>query len=146
MPCSRTRSWTLTPDKLSFRIFIICSSVNLLFKGCLLSRNLDPILTLLLAQFTGKRSNYEYERSDICTIIMAKEPLTGKQYVQFIDNRTKKDFTKFVSYIPGLNPNAERITLVMENMTSHKPGSLYETPVLERVKQIWDRFEFVHTP
>ena len=77
---------------------------------------------------------------------MAKEPLTGKQYVQFIDNRTKKDFTKFVSYIPGLNPNAERITLVMENMTSHKPGSLYETPVLERVKQIWDRFEFVHTP
>lgn len=43
-------------------------------------------------------------------------------------------------------PNAEKITLVMDNLNTHKPGSLYETFSPEKAKALWERFEFVFTP
>ena len=43
-------------------------------------------------------------------------------------------------------PKAKRITLVMDNLNTHKPGSLYERFSPIEAKRIWDRFEFVFTP
>ena len=42
--------------------------------------------------------------------------------------------------------DAERITLVMDNLNTHNSGSLYETFMPEEAKALWDRFEFVFTP
>ena len=39
-----------------------------------------------------------------------------------------------------------KITLVMDNLNTHVPGSLYETFQPNKAKAIWDRFEFVYTP
>ena len=41
--------------------------------------------------------------------------------------------------------DAKKITLVMDNLNTHKPGSLYEAFSPEEAKRIWDRFEFVYT-
>jgi len=41
---------------------------------------------------------------------------------------------------------AESITLVMDNLSTHKPGSLYEAFSPEEAKKLWDRFDFVFTP
>ena len=41
---------------------------------------------------------------------------------------------------------AEKITLVMDNLNTHVPGSFYETFQPDKAKAIWDRFEFVYTP
>jgi hypothetical protein len=35
---------------------------------------------------------------------------------------------------------------VMDNLSTHKPGSLYETFSPEEAKRIRDRFEFIYTP
>ncbi|MDV7390738.1 transposase, partial [Arthrospira platensis SPKY1] len=43
-------------------------------------------------------------------------------------------------------PEAERITLVMDNLNTHTPGSLYETFSPERAKTLVDRFEWIYTP
>ena len=43
-------------------------------------------------------------------------------------------------------PDAERITLVMDNLNTHTPGSLYEAFTPEKTKALWDRLEFVYTP
>lgn len=43
-------------------------------------------------------------------------------------------------------PNAEKITLVMDNFKTHSPSALYERYTLQEAKRIWDRFEFVFTP
>ncbi len=40
----------------------------------------------------------------------------------------------------------EKITLVMDNLSTHKPGSLYEAFPPSKAKALWDRFEFVYTP
>jgi hypothetical protein len=42
--------------------------------------------------------------------------------------------------------HAEKITLVMDNLNTHKAGSLYEAFAPKEAKGIWDRFEFVYAP
>ena len=34
----------------------------------------------------------------------------------------------------------------MDNLNTHKPGSLYEAYPADQAKQQWDRFEFIYTP
>jgi len=41
---------------------------------------------------------------------------------------------------------AEKITLVIDNLNTHMPGSFYETFLPEKAKALWDKFEFVYTP
>lgn len=93
-----------------------------------------------------ERYDYEYERCGVCSIFMAVEPLHGKRIVQTKERRTKRDWALFLRDINRRYCRAEKITLVMDNLNTHAPGSLYETfsPVV--AKALWDRFEFVYTP
>ncbi len=92
------------------------------------------------------RYDYEYERCGVCNIFMAGEPLAGKRMVRVTERRTKRDWARFVKEIAEQYPQAERITLVMDNLSTHKPGSLYESFSPEEAKRLWDRFDFVFTP
>ncbi len=92
------------------------------------------------------RYDYEYERCGVCNIFMAGEPLAGKRMVRVTERRTKRDWARFVKEIAEQYPEAERITLVMDNLSTHKPGSLYESFSPEEAKRLWDRFDFVFTP
>lgn len=92
------------------------------------------------------RYDYEYERCGVCNIFMAGEPLAGKRMVKVTERRTKRDWARFVKEIAEQYPKAERITLVMDNLSTHKPGSLYESFSPEEAKRLWDRFDFVFTP
>jgi hypothetical protein len=92
------------------------------------------------------RYDYEYERCGVCNIFMAGEPLAGKRMVRVTERRTKRDWARFVKEIAEQYPQAERITLVMDNLSTHKPGSLYDSFSPEEAKRLWDRFDFVFTP
>ncbi len=92
------------------------------------------------------RYDYEYERCGVCNIFMAGEPLAAKRMVRVTERRTKRDWAQFVKEIAEQYPQAESITLVMDNLSTHKPGSLYEAFSPEEAKRLWDRFEFVFTP
>jgi transposase len=93
-----------------------------------------------------EKYDYEYERCGVCNIFMASEPLAGKRYVKVTLSKTKKDWAEYLHEIAENYKDAERITLVMDNLGTHKPGALYETYKPEEAKQLWDRFEFVFTP
>lgn len=94
-----------------------------------------------------KRVDYEYERCGTCNIFMASEPLIGQRYVKVTERKTKKDWAIFVKQISDeYYRSADRITLVMDNLNTHQPGSLYEVFKPAEAKRIWDRFEFVYTP
>lgn len=90
--------------------------------------------------------DYEYERCGVCSIFLANEPLTGKRYVEITERRTKRDWARFIQYISELYPDAGKITLVMDNLNTHKPGSLYDVFIPESARRLWNRFEFVYTP
>ncbi len=92
------------------------------------------------------RYDYEYKRCGVCNIFMAGEPLVGHRLVKVTERRTKIDWAYFIEEIAQAYENAEKITLVMDNLNTHKPGSLYEVFTPEKAKALWDRFEFVYTP
>jgi len=92
------------------------------------------------------RYDYEYERTGVCNIFMANEPLAGKRMVRVIERKTIPDWAHFVNDIADNYPEAKRITLVVDNLNTHKPESLYETFPPKVAKALWDRFEFVYTP
>lgn len=92
------------------------------------------------------RYDYEYERCGVYNIFMAVEPLAGKRLVKVTVRKTKIDWAHFLEEIAGNYPDAEKITLVMDNLNTHGPGSFYETFKPEVAKALWDRFEFVYTP
>jgi hypothetical protein len=52
----------------------------------------------------------------------------------------------FIKEVSECYPNAEKITLVMDNYDTHKAGAFYEAFCAQEAKNIWDRFEFVYTP
>lgn len=90
--------------------------------------------------------DYEYERCGVCNIFMASEPLAGKRVVKITERRTKYEWARFIEDIAKEYETAEKIILVMDNLNTHKPGSLYEVYLPEKAKKIWDRFQFVYTP
>ena len=90
--------------------------------------------------------DYEYERCGVCNIFMASEPLTGKRIVKITERKTKKDWAEFIEDIERHYKDAKKITLIMDNLNTHKPGSLYEAFAPEKAKALWDRFNFVFTP
>ena len=92
------------------------------------------------------RYDYEYKRCGVCNIFMAGEPLVGHRLVKVTERRTKIDWAYFIEEIAQAYENAEKITLVMDNLNTHKPGSLYEVFTPEKAKALWDCFEFVYTP
>ena len=93
-----------------------------------------------------ERHDREYERCGMCNVFMASEPLAGRRLSKVTQRRTKADWAVFVQDIAATYPDAERITLVMDNLKTHTPGSLYEAFTPEEAKALWDRFEFIYTP
>lgn len=92
------------------------------------------------------RHDYEYKRCGTCNIFMGNEPLAGTRMVEVTENKKKADWAQFIEKIASSYANAEKITLVMDNLNTHKPGSLYEAFAPKKAKALWDRFDFVFTP
>jgi transposase len=93
-----------------------------------------------------EKYDYEYIRRGVCNIFMANEPLKGKRYVKVTKTKTKTDWAEYLSEIAEMYKEALKITLVMDNLSTHKPGALYETYKPDEAKKLWDKFEFVYTP
>lgn len=87
-----------------------------------------------------------YKRCGVCTVFMACEALVGNRIARVRERRTKQDWAYFIEEIAGQYESAEKITLVMDNLNIHVPGSLYETFAPDKAMALWDRFEFVYTP
>ena len=59
-------------------------------------------------------------------MFMVYEPLLGKRHVRVTDRRTCQDFARVIAHLVDvLPPDAEKIVLVMDNLNTHTPASLY---------------------
>ena len=93
------------------------------------------------------RVDYEYIRHGMVNIFIANEPLKGNRIIEVTERKTKKDWAKFIKRLVDEEyPKANKITLVMDNFSTHKASSFYEVFEPEEAKRLWDRLEFVFTP
>jgi hypothetical protein len=94
-----------------------------------------------------RKVDSEYIRNGVCNIFMMVEPLVGKRQVKVTDRRTKKDWAEWIKEIVDAHyPNAELITLIQDNLNTHKPAVLYEYYSPVEAKRLIDKIDFKFTP
>jgi transposase len=102
---------------------------------------------LPMAPGVPARVDSHYERNGTCSIFLACEPLRGWRRVEVTGHRTKLDFALFIRDLVDVHyPDAARIVLVMDNLNTHHPASLYEAFDPAEAKRIWDRLDIHYTP
>ena len=93
------------------------------------------------------RQDYEYRRNGTANIFCAFEPLAGWRRLEVTGRRTKLDFAGFVKQLLDERyRDAEEVLLVMDQLNTHSPASLYEAFPPEEAKRLADRLEIHHTP
>ncbi len=91
--------------------------------------------------------DFEYNREGVADLYMVNEPLMGKRAIFVKDNHNRLNWAEVIGVIAEeMYPEAEKITIVEDNLTAHKPSALYEIMPAERARTILRRLEFVHTP
>jgi hypothetical protein len=94
-----------------------------------------------------RRVDYEYERGGVANLFLFCEPLRGRRWVTVTDRRTRTDWAAQIKdLVDHRYPNAKRIRLVMDNLNTHSPASLYEAFAPTEAKRLADKLEIHHTP
>ena len=95
----------------------------------------------------AERYDCEYARDGTANLFLAFEPLTGWREARVTEQRCRGDWARFVrDLVEGRHKEAERIVLVMDQLNTHSPASLYEAFPPAEAKRIADRLEIRHTP
>jgi hypothetical protein len=94
-----------------------------------------------------RRVDYEYERNGTANLFMVFEPLAGRRHVKVTDRRATADFAEIIrQLVDEWYPKAEKIVLVMDNLNTHKPASLYEVFEPAEARRLLERLEIHYTP
>ncbi len=93
------------------------------------------------------RYDTEYERNGVSNLFMFCCPLLNWRHVKVTDHRTALDWAACMRELVDVHfPEAERITVVLDNLNTHTPAALYAAFEPVEAKRIWDKLEFHYTP
>lgn len=94
------------------------------------------------------KEDFEYVRQGMCVVWMFVEPLAQWRAAPVTERKTAVDWAQQVRAVVT-NPRyaqAERITLVCDNLNVHRLASLYEAFAPEEALRLARKLELVHTP
>lgn len=93
------------------------------------------------------RHDYEYTRNGVANLFMMFAPLEGWRHVKVTDRHTAIDYAHALRDLSDTHfPNAAKIVLVQDNLSTHKPASLYEAFPAPEARRLAERFEWHYTP
>ena len=93
------------------------------------------------------KQDSEYQREGMANLFMAFEPLGGKRQVEVTERKTSCDFARFMKQISDEHyPDADRIVLVCDNLSTHKPAAFYQAFEPCEARRLAERFEWHYTP
>ena len=93
------------------------------------------------------RYDYEYQRNGTRNLFLFLEPQGGWRHVAVTERRTMQDFAHQMRWLlDEAYPEAEVVRLVLDNLNTHRPASLYETFLPAEARRILKRLEFHYTP
>jgi hypothetical protein len=93
------------------------------------------------------RPDHEYERDGTANLFLAFEPLAGQRTTQATEQRRKVDWARFVKeLLDGRYATAEKVVLVMDNLNTHTPASLYEAFAPAEARRLAEKLEIHYTP
>jgi transposase len=102
-----------------------------------------------VAAVPGKvaRIDYEYRRNGTANLFLFLDAHRPWRHVKVTDQRTAVDFAFCMRDLVDVHyPNADRIRVVMDNLSTHKAKNLYEVFTPDEARRILRRLEFHYTP
>jgi hypothetical protein len=96
---------------------------------------------------SNQKIDSEYVRKGTCSIFVFTEPLSGIRHLNVRERRTAIDWAEEIKYIADVRyPNVEKITLVMDNLNTHKISSLYKAFPAAEARRLTKRLDVHYTP
>ena len=93
------------------------------------------------------RQDSEYVRHGTAALFMVCAPLLGWRHVEVTDRRTGIDFARVIrALVDEQFPEADKIVLVLDNLNTHTPASLYQAFAPAEAKRLADKLEVHYTP
>jgi hypothetical protein len=93
------------------------------------------------------RYDFEYERHGVCALFMLNEPLRSWREVVVCEQRTAIDWAHVVKHLVDVHyPDVDQVVLVMDNLNTHTPGSLYEAFEPTEARRLANKLEIHYTP
>jgi hypothetical protein len=92
------------------------------------------------------RHDYEYERNGTANLFMLFAPLEGWRHVEVTDRHAALDYAQVLKDLSDRHfRRARKIVLVQDNLSTHKPASLYEAFPAAEARRFVERFEWHYT-
>ena len=96
---------------------------------------------------SAKRIDDKYVRHEVRSLFMFYNPNTGWRRVGCRESRTRRDWAEEVKQLLDADyPDAEKVTLVCDNLNTHDIASLYFTFDAKTAHRLANRLELVFTP
>ncbi len=93
------------------------------------------------------RYDYEYERRGMVNVFAFFEPKACWRHLDVTERRTAVDFAEAMRRLAEEHyPEAEKVRVVLDNLNTHTPASLYKAFEPEEARRLLRRLEFHHTP
>jgi DDE superfamily endonuclease len=93
------------------------------------------------------RFDYEYTRHGTCNLFMMAEPFQGWRHLTVTPRRTKPEFAQCMAELVDVHfPEAEKIRVVLDNLSTHTPAALYEVFPPADARRMLRKLEFHPTP
>lgn len=93
------------------------------------------------------RVDYEYRRHGTANLFMFVAPLEGWRHVKVTERKANIDFAECMRDLVDVHfPDADVIRVVLDNLSTHRPGALYKAFPAAEARRILRRLEFHHTP
>jgi DDE superfamily endonuclease len=93
-----------------------------------------------------RKEHYAYEKHGSCALLAAIEPLTGQRFAQVRPQRTKREYALFLKELAATYPDAVKIRLVQDNLSTHSTNAFYEHFPAADAFALAQLFEFHFTP
>jgi transposase len=93
------------------------------------------------------RADYEYVRNGTANVFMFVDVNRPWRHAKVTDQRTSIDFAECMrDLVDEHYPEAERIRVVLDNLSTHSPAAVYERFAPAEARRILSRIEFHFTP
>ena len=93
------------------------------------------------------RQDYAYARKDTRNLFIHCEWQTGWRRVAVTERRTMQDFAHQMKWlVEERYPHAEKVRVILDNLNTHGPGSLYEAFAPAEARRLVEKLEFHYTP
>jgi transposase len=94
-----------------------------------------------------RRYDYEYRRNGTVNLFVFVDAHRPWRHVKATDQRTARDFAECMRDLVDIHyPQADLVRVVMDNLSTHTAGALYEAFPAPQAHRILRRLEFHYTP